>query len=161
MWLPYRLSKRQSLSTTTVLFRTTFTRTIKLNLLLDLFKLVISFVLGSFKWTAEMKSYLPLNFVFQYINFAVNLWIYFSLFLLFSQTHPVTLQQPQDFCSTDFLVFCVFCFLFGILLINPLSPSVHIQILQTGLYAFLKELVERIWQKIKTFSLWWSFYQFS
>ena len=29
-----RLSKRQSLSTTTVLFRTTFTRTIKLNLLL-------------------------------------------------------------------------------------------------------------------------------
>ena len=32
-WLPHRLSKRQSLSTTTVLFRTTFTRTIKLNLL--------------------------------------------------------------------------------------------------------------------------------
>ena len=33
-WLPHRLSKRRSLSTTTVLFRTTFTRTIKLNLLL-------------------------------------------------------------------------------------------------------------------------------
>ena len=33
-WLPYSLSKRQSLSTTTVLFRSTFTRTIKLNLLL-------------------------------------------------------------------------------------------------------------------------------
>ena len=33
-WLPRRLSKRQSLSTTTVPFRTTFTRTIKLNLLL-------------------------------------------------------------------------------------------------------------------------------
>ena len=33
-WLPHRLSKRQSLSTTTVLFRTTITRTIKLNLLL-------------------------------------------------------------------------------------------------------------------------------
>ena len=32
-WLPHRLSKRQSLPTTTVLFRTTFTRTIKLNLL--------------------------------------------------------------------------------------------------------------------------------
>ena len=32
-WLPHRLSKRQSLSTTTVLFRTTFTRTIILNLL--------------------------------------------------------------------------------------------------------------------------------
>ena len=32
-WLPHRLSKRQSLSTkTTVLFRTTLTRTIKLNL---------------------------------------------------------------------------------------------------------------------------------
>ena len=33
-WLPHRLSKRQSLPTTTVLFRTTFTQTIKLNLLL-------------------------------------------------------------------------------------------------------------------------------
>ena len=33
-WLPQRLSKRQSPSTTTVLFRTTFIRTIKLNLLL-------------------------------------------------------------------------------------------------------------------------------
>ena len=33
-WLPHRLSKRQSLSTTTLLFRTKFTRTIKLNLLL-------------------------------------------------------------------------------------------------------------------------------
>ena len=33
-WLPDRLSKRQSLSTTKVLFRTFFTRTIKLNLLL-------------------------------------------------------------------------------------------------------------------------------
>ena len=32
--LPHRLSKRQSLSTTTVWFRTTFPRTIKLNLLL-------------------------------------------------------------------------------------------------------------------------------
>ena len=33
-WLPHGLSKRQSLSTTTVLFRTKFTRTVKLNLLL-------------------------------------------------------------------------------------------------------------------------------
>ena len=32
-WLSHRLSKCQSLSTTTVLFRTTFDRTIKLNLL--------------------------------------------------------------------------------------------------------------------------------
>ena len=114
-----RLSKRQSLSTATVLFRTTFTRTIKLNLLLDLFKLAISFVLGSFKWTAEMKSHLPLLLVFQYINFTVNLRIYFSVFLVFffSQTHLVALQQPQDFCSTDFLVF-FFVFFFGILLIN-------------------------------------------
>ena len=35
-WLPHRLSKRQSLSTTTVLFRTTFTQTIILNLLIIL-----------------------------------------------------------------------------------------------------------------------------
>ena len=33
-WLPHRLSKRPSLSITTVLFRTTFTRTIILNLLM-------------------------------------------------------------------------------------------------------------------------------
>ena len=33
-WLQHRLSKRQSPSTTTVLFRTTFTRTIKINPLL-------------------------------------------------------------------------------------------------------------------------------
>ena len=33
-WLPHRLLKRLSLSTTTGLFRTTFSRTIKLNLLL-------------------------------------------------------------------------------------------------------------------------------
>ena len=33
-WQPHRLSKRQTLSTTTVLFRTTFIRTIKLNLLM-------------------------------------------------------------------------------------------------------------------------------
>ena len=33
-WLPHRLSKSQSMSTTTVLFRTTFTQTIKRNLLL-------------------------------------------------------------------------------------------------------------------------------
>ena len=33
-WLPHRFSKRQSMSTTTVLFRTTFTRTIILNLLM-------------------------------------------------------------------------------------------------------------------------------
>ena len=33
-WPPHRLSKRHSLSTTTVLFRTTFTRTIILNILM-------------------------------------------------------------------------------------------------------------------------------
>ena len=45
-WLPHRLSKRQSLSTTTVLFRTTFTRTIKLNLLLK-------WLLGSNLWQLD------------------------------------------------------------------------------------------------------------
>ena len=37
----HRLSKRQSLSTTTVLFRTTFTRTIKLNLFLTMLSRLI------------------------------------------------------------------------------------------------------------------------
>ena len=131
-----RLSKRQSLSTTTVtiLFRTTFTRTIKLNLLLDLFKLVISFVLGSFKWTAEMKSHLPLNLVFQYINFTVNLRIYFSVFLFFfffftntsgctsTATRLLLHRFPCFLCFLFFFLefyllinFCYLCFfLFGI-----------------------------------------------
>ena len=118
-----RLSKRQSLSTTTVtvLFRTTFTRTIKLNLLLDLFKLVISFVLGSFKWTAEMKSHLPLNLVFQYINFTVNLRIYFSVFLLFFFHKHIWLHLNSHKTSAPqislFFVFFIF-FLEFYLLIN-------------------------------------------
>ena len=50
-WLPHRLSKRQSLSTTTVLFRTTFTQTIKLNLLLNS---------SSVLWIFQ-KSHLPVE----------------------------------------------------------------------------------------------------
>ena len=41
--LPHRLSKRQSLSTTAVLFRTTFTRMIKLNLLLKCLIIIEAF----------------------------------------------------------------------------------------------------------------------
>ena len=37
---------------------------------------------------------------------------------------------------------------------NRLSPSIHIQILQTDLHTFLLRIVERIWFKIKAFSLW-------
>ena len=33
----------------------------------------------------------------------------------------------------------------GHLAVNPLSPNIHIQILQTGLYTFPKEYVKRIW----------------
>ena len=50
-WLPHRLSKRQSLSKTTVLFRTTFTQTIKLNLLLNS---------SSVLWIFQ-KSHLPVE----------------------------------------------------------------------------------------------------
>ena len=39
-------------------------------------------------------------------------------------------------------------------LINPLSPKIHIQILQTDLHTFLLRTVERIWFKIKAVSLW-------
>ena len=38
--------------------------------------------------------------------------------------------------------------------VNPLSPRINIQILQTDLYTFLLRIVERIWFKIKAFSLW-------
>ena len=36
---------------------------------------------------------------------------------------------------------------------NPLSPKIHIQILQTDLHQFLLRIVERIWFKIKAISL--------
>ena len=38
--------------------------------------------------------------------------------------------------------------------LNRLSPKIHIQILQTDLHTFLSRTVERIWFKIKAFSLW-------
>ena len=38
--------------------------------------------------------------------------------------------------------------------LNPLSPKIHIQILQIDLYTFLLRIVEIIWSKIKAFSLW-------
>ena len=38
-------------------------------------------------------------------------------------------------------------------LFNPLSPKIHIQILQAGLHTFLLRMVERIWFKIKVFFL--------
>ena len=41
-------------------------------------------------------------------------------------------------------------------LLESLSPNMHIQILQTDLYTFLLRIVERIWFKIKAFSLWLS-----
>ena len=36
---------------------------------------------------------------------------------------------------------------------NPLSPKIHIQILQSDLHPFLLRIVERIWFKIEAFSL--------
>ena len=41
----------------------------------------------------------------------------------------------------------------GIRFGNPLSPKIHIQILQTDLHQFLLRIVERIWFKIKAISL--------
>ena len=40
------------------------------------------------------------------------------------------------------------------MLFNPLSPKIHIQILQTDLHTFLLIMVERIWFNIKAFFLW-------
>ena len=52
-WLPHRLSKRRSLSTTTVLFRTTFTRTIIPNLFM---KLLITDTIWLLSITVSLKS---------------------------------------------------------------------------------------------------------
>ena len=54
-WQPHRLSKRQSLSTTSVLFRTTFSRTISLNLLF-----IHSFLRGRVSYCLSHR-----NFIFQ------------------------------------------------------------------------------------------------
>ena len=54
-WLPHRLSKHQSLSTTTVLFRSSFTRMIRLNLLL---KWLLGSNLSQFKKT-DALIFLP------------------------------------------------------------------------------------------------------
>ena len=46
--------------------------------------------------------------------------------------------------------------------INPLSPNIHKQILQTDLYTFPYRMSkENLIKKIKVFSLRWSFYSFS
>ena len=37
---------------------------------------------------------------------------------------------------------------------NPSSSKIHIQILLADLHTFLQKTVERIWFKIKAFSLW-------
>ena len=59
-WLPHRLSKRQSMPTKTVLFRTTFTRTIKLNLLL-LCLCYEHYLSGCWKtWRTQMLSFVSL-----------------------------------------------------------------------------------------------------
>ena len=42
----------------------------------------------------------------------------------------------------------------ALLYLNPLSPKIQIQILQTDLHTLLLRIVERIWFKIKVFSLW-------
>ena len=37
---------------------------------------------------------------------------------------------------------------------SPLTPKIHIHVLQTDFYTFLLRIVERIWFKIKAFFLW-------
>ena len=41
----------------------------------------------------------------------------------------------------------------SVVILNPLSPKIQIQILQSDLNTFLLRIVERIWFKIKAFSL--------
>ena len=69
-----------------------------------IYSLVISFALGSFKPTAEMKSHLPLNFVFQFksaSNQCSSQWIYEFIFsvsscFLFTNTSHYTSTATRD-----------------------------------------------------------------
>ena len=74
-WLPHRLSERQSPSTTTVLFRTTFTRTIKLNLLLKWFlgsNLSQQNKKGSATWCVPSSSFSDFCFFLFRFSFRVS-----------------------------------------------------------------------------------------
>ena len=80
-WLLHRLLKRQSLSTTTVLFRTTFTRTIKLNLLLKWLlgpnlsqvKLCLKYIIKT--WLSRVFSSQWLNNISQGNALSVGLFV--------------------------------------------------------------------------------------
>ena len=61
-WLPHRLSKRQSLLTAALL-RTTFTWTIKLNLLMIIFFLPVSQITAKFKGKLTKNGYLEMPVV--------------------------------------------------------------------------------------------------
>ena len=60
----------------------------------------------------------------------------------------------NDHNSTALLSWSLEQATFGPKSVNPLSPKIHIQILHTDLHTFLLRIFERIWFKIKAFSLW-------
>ena len=102
-----------------------------------IYSLVISFALGSFKPTAEMKSHLPLNFVFQFksaSNQCSSQWIYFQCFFVFFIHKHIPLHfnsherwhcacilgvsaYESFHCSCKPLLHRIPCFFFWILLI--------------------------------------------
>ena len=102
-WLPHRFSKRQSMSTTTVLFRTTFTRTIILNLLMK-------WLLGSNLSQLDFSFTTTRFYFFVYFKFLYFPWACTPLmkWLLGSNLS----QLDFSFTTTRFYFFVYFKFLY-------------------------------------------------
>ena len=74
------------------------------------------------------------------------------MYVLFDHSRISSVSRALDFKAEGMgLIFGVGAIL---RVFNPLSPKIYIQTLQTDLYTFLLRIVERIWFKIKVFSLW-------
>ena len=121
-WLPHRLSKRQSLSTTKVLFRTTFSRTIKLNL-------ILKWLLGSN--LSQFYKLTPNNFsLFFYDNLEpMSDWFQTLVGLVtyneqnYSATRRGNRITMLDASAYRFNKIREFCFILSVCFVTRMSPS--------------------------------------
>ena len=98
-----------------------------------------------------------------YVTVYRDIPIFYAFFFFSMSLRFCSVPLPKHVLSFFFLVFWFPPFLCMIFvyaanapgtLINPLSPEIQIQILQTDLHTFVLRTVERIWFKIKALSVW-------
>ena len=95
-------------------------------------------------------------------NIGMCMYYLISIHLRWSDWYNTRNQQGSEKNLNSFLSFWASSFHFCLgplllLLVNPLSPDIHLQILQTDLHRFPWRICwdERIWYEIKAFSLRW------